>query len=77
MGSDPNTIPDFEIRGSSSLKAEYENNPNMPTFIMDGFEVTAQKVFDLDPNRVRYITILKDAADRDGTSQSREIAVVL
>lgn len=62
MGSDPNTIPDFEIRGSSSLKAEYENNPNMPTFIMDGFEVTAQKVFDLDPNRVRYITILKDAA---------------
>ena len=25
MGSDPNTIPDFEIRGSSSLKAEYEN----------------------------------------------------
>ena len=62
MGSDPNTIPDFEIRGSSSLKAEYENNPNMPTFIMDGFEVTAQKVFDLDPNRVRYITILKDAS---------------
>lgn len=62
MGSDPNTIPDFEIRGSSSLKGEYEGNPNMPTFIMDGFEVTAQKVFDLDPSRIRFITILKDAA---------------
>ncbi len=62
MGSDPNTIPNFEIRGSSSLKSEYSGNPNMPTFIMDGFEVTAQKVFDLDPSRIRFITILKDAA---------------
>ena len=33
MGSDPNTIPDFEIRGSSSLKSTFEGNPNMPTFI--------------------------------------------
>ena len=62
MGSDPNTIPSFEIRGSSSLKSTFEGNPNMPTFIMDGFEVSAQKVFDLDPTRVRFITILKDAA---------------
>ena len=62
MGSDPNTIPNFEIRGSSSLKADFDGNPNMPTFIMDGFEVSAEKVFDLDPTRVRFITILKDAA---------------
>lgn len=61
MGSDPNTIPNFEIRGSSSLKADFDGNPNMPTFIMDGFEVSAEKVFDLDPTRVRFITILKDA----------------
>lgn len=62
MGSDPNTIPNFEIRGSSSLKVDFDGNPNMPTFIMDGFEVSAEKVFDLDPTRVRFITILKDAA---------------
>ncbi len=62
MGSDPNTIPNFEIRGSSSLKADFDGTPNMPTFIMDGFEVSAEKVFDLDPTRVRFITILKDAA---------------
>lgn len=62
MGSDPNTLPEFEIRGSSSLKSEFDGNPNMPTFIMDGFEVSAQKVFDLDPSRIRFITILKDAA---------------
>lgn len=62
MGSDPNYIPEFEIRGAGSLKSIYSDSPNMPTFIMDGFEVTARMVFDFDPNRVKRITILKDAA---------------
>ena len=66
FGSDPNRIPDFQIRGgsslSTSLESDFSNSPNMPTFIMDGFEVTAQKVFDFDPNRIESITILKDAA---------------
>ena len=62
FGSDPNNIPDFQIQGSSNLQDEYSNSPNMPTFILDGFEVSAQKVFDMDPNRVKSITILKDAS---------------
>ncbi len=66
FGSDPNKIPDFQIRGgsslSTSLEEDFANNPNMPTFIMDGFEVTAEKVFDFDPNRIESMTILKDAA---------------
>lgn len=62
MGSDPNTIPDFEIRGSGSLQSEYQGSSNMPTFILDGFEVSATKVYDLDVNRVKSMTILKDAA---------------
>ncbi|WP_439184632.1 SusC/RagA family TonB-linked outer membrane protein [Carboxylicivirga taeanensis] len=61
-GSDPNHMPEFNIRGGSSLEGDYLNSPNMPTFILDGFEVTAQVVFDLDPNRVKSITILKDAS---------------
>lgn len=64
-GSNPNVVPQFEVRGGSSMpnvKNEYEGNPNMPTFIMDGFEVTAEKVFDLDPNRIASMTLLKDAA---------------
>lgn len=64
-GSNPNVVPKFEVRGSSSMpnvKNEYEGDPNMPTFIMDGFEVTAEKVFDLDPNRIESMTLLKDAA---------------
>ena len=61
-GNDPNKIPDFTIHGSGSLQSEYKNSPNMPTFILDGFEVSPEKIFDLDPNRVSTITILKDAA---------------
>ncbi len=61
-GSNPNHIPEFQIHGSGNLKSEYENTPNMPTFILDGFEVSAEKIFDLDPNRVSSITVLKDAA---------------
>ncbi len=61
-GSDPNHIPEFQIHGQSSLEGDYKNAANMPTFILDGFETSAQKIFDLDPNRVKSITILKDAA---------------
>src|SRR5690606_9391835 len=39
-----------------------QNNPNLPIFIMDGFEIGLEKVFDLDVNRIKDITILKDAA---------------
>ena len=34
----------------------------MPTFIMDGFEVSVEKLYDLDINRIESITLLKDAA---------------
>ncbi len=61
-GSDPNRIPDFQIQGPTNLQNEYSNTPNMPTFILDGFEVSAQKVFDLDPNQIQSMTVLKDAA---------------
>ncbi|MBO9632650.1 MAG: SusC/RagA family TonB-linked outer membrane protein [Chitinophagaceae bacterium] len=73
MGSDPNTMPKFYIRGRSGIgvkaldnidvsEAALTNNPNLPIFIMDGFEVTAERVYDFDPTRIKSITILKDAA---------------
>ena len=64
-GSDPNRLPDIQIRGASSLpnvRGEYQSNPNQPLFILDGFEASMQKVFDLDMNRVASVTLLKDAA---------------
>ena len=76
-GSDPNALPEFNIRGESSIgmkkgldveqmkqeqHTDLKDNPNLPIFIMDGFEVDVQKVYDMDMNRVEGITILKDAA---------------
>lgn len=72
-GSDPNTVPEVYIRGRSGMgvreldkdglsKSQLENNPNLPTFILDGFEVSVEKIYDMDPNRIESITTLKDAA---------------
>lgn len=64
IGSDPNRMPDIQIRGASglpNLKNE-QGNPNMPLFILDGFEASAEKIYDMDMNRVESITLLKDAA---------------
>ncbi len=65
LGSDPNALPEIRMRGQSSfpgLEGDYAGNPNQPLFILDGFETTLQKIYDLDMNRVATITILKDAS---------------
>ncbi|MEG0796979.1 MAG: carboxypeptidase-like regulatory domain-containing protein, partial [Odoribacter sp.] len=73
MGSDPNTMPEFYIRGQSGVgvreldvadvsEAKLRNNPNLPIFILDGFDVSVEKIYDMDPNRIHSVTILKDAA---------------
>lgn len=64
-GSDPNKMPNMQIRGTSTfpdVTKQYTTDPNMPLFIVDGFESTVQKVYDLDINRIETVTILKDAA---------------
>lgn len=58
MGSDPNTKPEILIRGRSS----FEGSSNVPTFIVDGAEVTLDYVFDMDVNDVENVTVLKDAS---------------
>ncbi|WEK33520.1 MAG: SusC/RagA family TonB-linked outer membrane protein [Candidatus Pseudobacter hemicellulosilyticus] len=65
MGSDPNSLPEIQMRGQSSLpnlQGDFSGNPNQPLFILDGFETTLQRVFDLNMNRVASVTLLKDAA---------------
>lgn len=73
-GSDPNALPEMYIRGQSGIggvkeldksslsKSALKDNPNLPTFIMDGFQISIQKLYDMDPSRIESITILKDAA---------------
>lgn len=64
-GSDPNRLPDIEIRGKSSIvgfKEQFGQDPNQPLFILDGFETTLQTIMDLSIDRVASVTLLKDAA---------------
>lgn len=66
-GSDPNRVPDrIEIRGQNSFPEISESNlktvTSLPIFILDGFEITVEKVYDLDMNRIANVTILKDAS---------------
>lgn len=64
FGSDPNRMPEIQMRGASSftdMKDKYQTNPNQPLFIVDGFEQSIEKVMDMDMNRVASITLLKDA----------------
>ena len=64
FGSDPNKVPEIQMRGSSSftdMKDKYQTNPNQPLFIVDGFEQAIEKVMDMDMNRVESVTLLKDA----------------
>ena len=43
-------------------RSELETQTSLPVFILDGFEVSVQKVYDLDMNRIKSVTILKDAS---------------
>ena len=81
FGSDPNTMPDIEIRGKTSvagLKEEYGTDPNQPLFILDGFETTLETVMNLNMNRVASVTILKDAASTAiyGSKASNGVVVI-
>lgn len=80
-GSNPNALNDISIRGNSSfsgLQGEYNGNPNAPLFILDGFESTQQQIFDLDMNRVKSVTVLKDAAAKSlyGSKAANGVVVV-
>ncbi len=67
FGSDPNRVPDrIEIRGQNSFPEIAESNlktvTSLPVFILDGFEISVEKIYDLDMNRIANVTILKDAS---------------
>ncbi|MBD0824960.1 SusC/RagA family TonB-linked outer membrane protein [Aestuariibaculum marinum] len=73
FGSDPNRLPDINIRGMSSvpnksqqeldqLQDDERANLNTPLFILDGFEITLQRMLDLNQDEIESVTILKDAS---------------
>ena len=65
FGSDPNRMPNIEIRGKSSvlgMRDELSEDPTQPLFILDGFESSLEAIYNLDINRIASMTLLKDAA---------------
>lgn len=72
-GSNPNSMPVINVRGTSALPAGNDasgvlrrdnitSSVNLPAFILDGYEVSLEKVMDLDMSRIASVTLLKDAA---------------
>ena len=68
-GSNPNNLPNINIRGNSSLPMSVEEfnegqktNINTPLIIMDGFEISLTKLMDYNDEEIESINILKDAA---------------
>ena len=67
FGSDPNRIPEITVRGENGFDLRSnadanEVNPNAPLYILDGIEVSARQIYDMDMNRLESTTILKDAS---------------
>lgn len=68
LGSNPNRLPEIQIRGNSSLpnidelQDQARVNMNTPLVVLDGFEVGLQKLIDMNDNEIESITLLKDAS---------------
>lgn len=68
FGSNPNRLPEVQIRGNSSipnineLQDQTRVDLNTPLIILDGFETTLQKLIDINENEVETLTVLKDAS---------------
>lgn len=69
-GSDPNIMPSVTIRGNSTLPTDLsnvqstnvQNKYNLPLFILDGFEISLERVVDMNQYDVESVVILKDAS---------------
>lgn len=89
-GSNPSSMPDFTMRGQSSMgnystdetvimRGDIDTRPNQPLFVLDGIiGVNVTKIVDLDPELIESITLLKDAAAMTiyGSQASNGVVVV-
>lgn len=67
-GSNPNKLPEVQIRGAANVSGlenvqdDTKGDLNTPLIIMDGFEISLQRMMDLDDSEVASITLLKDGS---------------
>jgi TonB-linked SusC/RagA family outer membrane protein len=87
IGSDPNSLPAITMRGASNLPINFtdlQSNAtnlrlaNQPLIILNGFEISLERLLDMDDNQVESITLLKDASATAmyGTRASNGVLVV-
>lgn len=62
QGSNPNTIPEIIIRGTTSLNASDQFGVNSPLIVIDGVESSLRALYDMDLFNIKSVTILKDAS---------------
>lgn len=89
-GSNPSSVPNFNMRGQSSMgdystdetvimRGDIDTRPNQPLFVLDGIiGVSVTKIMDLDPAQIESVTLLKDAAAMAiyGSQASNGVVVV-
>ena len=67
-GSNPNHLPEIQIRGNANLPAltDVQDNTNTdlntPLIVLDGFEISLERMMDLNEEDVESITLLKDGS---------------
>ncbi|MDR1414574.1 MAG: SusC/RagA family TonB-linked outer membrane protein [Odoribacteraceae bacterium] len=68
-GSNPNNVPNLQIRGASSLpqnitdlQEQNRDNINVPLILLDGVEISLSRMMDLNERRVESVVLLKDAS---------------
>ena len=54
----PNKVAELNIRG----RATFEGQANTPVYVVDGAQVSAEYVADMDMNDIETVTVLKDAS---------------
>ncbi len=68
LGSDPNHIPDVQLRGTRNLpnidqlQSSTSAEINTPLIILDGFPSTLERMMDLNNNEIASVTLLKDGS---------------
>ena len=69
VGSNPNVLPEINLRGSSSLPTSINQlnqgaqaQLNTPLIIMDGFEISLRELMDFNDEDIASVNILKDAS---------------
>lgn len=58
-GSNPNIIPEVYMRGVNNIGGYVINSP---LIILDGLEVTLERLYDIDVTRIESISLLKDVS---------------